>query len=511
MRGFRDLSIRRKMMLIAVVTSGVASLLACVAFASYELFVFRTGMTRDLETQAQVIEANTTAALTFNDPRSAGETLVALKAKPHIVSACIYTRDGRVFARYLRSGRGAGRIPSSPRPDGYQFSGDDLELFHGIFLESERVGTVYIQSDLQELYTRLLRYLGIIIVVMGTSSFIAFTLSSSLQRAVSEPILHLAEVAQAISSQKDYSVRAGGAGDDELGLLTGAFNEMLIRIQEHDAALQRAHDDLELRVGERTRELRVEIGERRRAQEEVHQLNEKLEQRVVQRTAELQAANQELESFCYSVSHDLRTPLRAIDGFSQALLEDYGDRLDEEGTEYLRRVRASSQRMAQLIDDLLNLSRVTRSEMHYDEVDLSALARLITDDLLKSQPDRDVEFVVAPGVATRGDSRLLRIVLENLLGNAWKYTGKHPKARIEFGTAVCGGGEEAYYVKDDGAGFDQAHSEKLFGPFQRLHGATEFEGTGIGLATVQRIVHRHGGRVWAEGAVEQGATVYFTL
>jgi signal transduction histidine kinase len=225
---------------------------------------------------------------------------------------------------------------------------------------------------------------------------------------------------------------------------------------------------------------------------------------------QLTQANRELEAFSYSVSHDLRAPLRSINGFSLALLEDYAEKLDEQGKDYLKRVRAASQRMAQLIDDLLNLSHVTRSEMRHETVDLSALSRAIAAELQRTQPERQVTFVIAPGLVASGDVRLLRVVLENLLGNAWKFTGKHPTAKIEFGVTQHDG-RPTYFVRDDGAGFDMAFGDKIFGAFQRLHSMTEFEGTGIGLATVQRIIHRHGGQVWAEGAVEQGATFHFTL
>jgi signal transduction histidine kinase len=226
---------------------------------------------------------------------------------------------------------------------------------------------------------------------------------------------------------------------------------------------------------------------------------------------ELEGANKELEAFSYSVSHDLRAPLRTIDGFSQILLEDYADRLDEEGEDYLGRVRAASQHMDNLIDDLLDLSRVSRGPLRRETVDLSALAMGIIDELRRSQPEREVEFVIEEGIVAFADANLLAVALENLLGNAWKFTFKQPHARIEFGSVPHEGGTRAYFVRDDGAGFDMAYADKLFGAFQRLHGSEEFEGTGIGLATVQRIVRRHGGRVWAEGEVGQGATFFFTL
>jgi signal transduction histidine kinase len=235
-----------------------------------------------------------------------------------------------------------------------------------------------------------------------------------------------------------------------------------------------------------------------------------LEQRVNERTAELAAVNKELEAFAYSVSHDLRTPLRSINGFSQAILEDYYDKLDAEGQDFLRRVRAASARMSQLIDDLLNLSQISRYEMHYKEVDLGELAREIVRELREDQPEHRVDFVVAESIVAYGDERLLRVVLENLLGNAWKFTAQRPLARIEFGYTEIEG-QTAYFVRDNGAGFEMAYANRLFGAFQRLHTEAEFEGTGIGLATVQRIIHRHGGRVWAEGMVDQGATFYFTL
>ncbi|HEY6871211.1 MAG TPA: ATP-binding protein [Geobacteraceae bacterium] len=273
------------------------------------------------------------------------------------------------------------------------------------------------------------------------------------------------------------------------------FTGEKVRLEENQRAMLNLLEDFDVeraRTESANRELREAFDSLRRAKEAAD------------------AANRELEAFSYSVSHDLRAPLRAIDGFSQALLDDYRNLLDDTGADYLRRVRGATQRMAQLIDDLLKLSRLTRGELNIGEVDLSGLARGVAAELQKPQSGRRVTFRIAEGLSARCDANMLKVVLENLLGNAWKFTGKKEGATIEFG-ATEAGGTAAYFVRDDGAGFDMAYSDKLFATFQRLHLEKEFPGTGIGLSLVQRIIRRHGGRVWAEGAVGRGATFYFTL
>mgnify|MGYP001605070151 FL=1 len=345
---------------------------------------------------------------------------------------------------------------------------------------SAGIPTATIYADANALLFRALLLMMLVTVTMGAVAWVG---GNALLLRPANALMQAARRLEQgdLSARTKLPHRSG-----EFGLIAHSFDSMASALQARES-------------------------EATRADEEIRRLNADLERKVIERTAELLAANRELESFSYSVSHDLRAPLRAIDGFSQAVIEDCADKLGDQGRGYLNRVRAATQHMGHLIDDLIKLARVARAEMQREAVDLSALAGSVLAGLQAGEPARKVDWHIETGLVASGDANLLRVVLDNLLGNAWKFTGRQPQPRIEFGATRGADGEPAFFVRDNGAGFDMTYAGKLFGAFQRLHTVHDFPGTGVGLATVQRIVHRHGGRVWAEGAVGKGATFYFAL
>jgi signal transduction histidine kinase len=390
-----------------------------------------------------------------------------------------------MFARYLRPDVELPLPETAPAVTGPKLRDGTATLVRTITLKGQPIGKVYLRADTTEWNSTLLGFGGIIALLFVVVLMVGLLVSSWLQRIVTDPIIELAALMRRVGQERDVKLRAVKRGNDELGILVDGFNDMLDEIGKARAEIEHGRDEL-------------------------HKLNEGLEQRVVDRTLQLETANKELETFSYSVSHDLRAPLRAIDGFSSILLEEHGNSLTDDGRDCLKRIRQGAQRMGFLIDDLLKLARVTRAEPAREKVDLSTMAREVGEAIRIQNAGRDVQFVITPDLSTNADPRLLRIVLENLVGNAWKFTASRNGARIELGREFRDG-IPVYIVRDNGAGFDMSYANKLFAPFQRLHSTEEFPGTGIGLATVQRIVRKHGGQIWADGVVGKGAAFYFTL
>ncbi len=483
-----------------LLTSGTVLLLTCGTFLVYELVTFRQAMAGNLSTLARVIAANSTAALAFDNREDATVVLSALSAERHVVAAGLYDKAGMLFATYPTD-VAAEVLPTHLDRDGYRFTGARLVLYEPVINARRRLGTLYLQSDLTALYERLTLYGGLIGGIVVLSCLVALALSTRVQGHISRPVLALVHTATAVADHRDYSMRAEKFADDELGRLTDAFNAMLARIGEQDRALR-----------SREEQLLHEIAERGRAEAEIQALNATLERRVQERTHALEAANDELEAFSYTVSHDLRAPLRHVQGYAAMLERATTDgQLSATAQRYLHTITAASVEMGVLIDNLLAFARMGRVEMRAADVALSELVADVIRGLEMATTDRNVVWQIAPLPPAVGDPDMVRQVLANLIGNAVKYTRMRDPARIEIGCAGEENGRTVLFVRDNGAGFDPQYVHKLFGVFQRLHRAEEFEGTGIGLATVRRIVVRHGGRVWAEGALDQGATFYFTL
>ena len=467
---FHDFSIRRQLLTIVLGVSGMVSLLICGTLLTYDDFSLRGSTRAGLATLGAVVAENSTAALAILNRDDATAVLAAFRAEARIGAAALYDADGKLFAKYPQA-RPDRDFPGRPEADGDRFISSQLVVYEPVLLEGRRLGTLYLRSDLGSIYQRLQVYAGLLAVLAVVSFGLAFAISERLQQEISRPILALTATAEA-AARGDYSRRAAPLGGGELGVLTDAFNHML---------------------------------------GEIERLNRNLEQRVAERTVQLQAANQELEAFSYSVSHDLRAALRHIDGFAQLLGKHLDGSLDATGRRYLGTITESAKRLGVLIDELLVFSRMGREELREAEV---AMRPLVDEVLRGLQPDtqgRRIEWEIGELPSVRGDAAMFRQVWVNLLGNAIKYTRRKESAHITIACRPDVADGHVFSVRDDGAGFDMKYVEKLFGVFQRLHSASEFEGTGIGLANVRRIVQRHRGRVWAEGRPGEGAVFYFTI
>ncbi|HEY4207416.1 MAG TPA: ATP-binding protein [Puia sp.] len=469
--------IRRKLMRIIFSICGVVLLAMSVTLFIYEFHSFRKSSMEKLSTIGKIICTNSTAALAFENHQDAKEILAALKAEPHVVAAVLYDENGIPFVHYP-SDLDTNGFPPRPGPLGYRFAQARLEGFQPVVMNANRLGTLYMQSDLGDMYKEFGNYAIITILVVILSLSLAWTLTRFLQKSISQPILDLAGTARMISEQKDYSVRAEKKSKDELGALTDAFNDMLVQIQRQTLAL--------------------------------NEFNHKLEQKVSDRTMQLENLNRELEAFSYSISHDLRAPLRGIIGFVTILEEDYSSKLDDEAKRITTIIKNNTMKMGHLIDDLLAFSRMGRKDIEKTAISTSAMIEEVIREVAPEEKNGHIQWIISPAPDVKGDINAIRQVWINLISNAVKYSAKKAAPLIEIGF-IGRKGETVFFVKDNGVGFDEKYKDKLFKVFQRLHSVEDFEGTGVGLAIVEKVVGKHGGRVWAEAEVDKGACFYFSL
>ena len=490
-------SIRHKLALVVLATTFAALVVTGVALVVYDLRAYREAGLNDLQTQADILGRASAAALAFDDPKTAAENVQLLKAKGGISAAAIYNAKGKLFASYTRRDLDV-ELPALPGHDGALVEGGHLVVYKRIVQNNEILGTVYMRAD-YEVFGRLLHYLGILGAVTALSLIIALLISGWLQTVLTKPIFEIAALSRRVVENRDFSLRARKTTDDEIGDLADAVNDMLAEIGRRSEALEQANRFLER-----------EMAERQHADAELRRLNDELERRVAERTTQLEAANKELEAFSYSVSHDLRAPLRAVVGFSKLLVEDHGPHIDEEARRKLDVIQSEAQRMGVLIDDLLAFSRLGRKAMTVGDLDMTGLAKSTYEGLNGQHGGPRAELRLGSLPRAKGDRALLTQVWANLLSNALKFSSKREQPLIEV-SAISDEKEHIFFVRDNGAGFDPRYHAKLFGVFQRLHSSSEFPGTGVGLALVQRIVTRHGGRVWADSKPNEGATFYFTL
>jgi signal transduction histidine kinase len=475
-------SISGKLMRMNLLVSGTALLLAYISFLGYDLYTLRQNLISSLVSEAGIVGANSVTALLFDDQQAAQTTLSALHNSSQIRSALIIRADGRVFAKYVRDHSDAADIDVRLEPGEsvhYWTKGRNILLGSRIDFGGQSLGSVYLFAETSDVARRAERF-GLISACMLLLCFaIAFLATSTIRKVMTDPLTGLAETAQIVTRDRNYSIRAKMPhGNDELSFLVHSFNEMLGQIQLRDRALEESRGVLE--------------------------------QRVMERTAELTATNKELEAFSYSVAHDLRGPLQHINNIGFLLQQTSAEGLSAEKQALIEKLLEGSKRMSTLIDDLLNLSKATSQPLRRTLIDLSHMAETKLAGLYAEKDGRQVRIKIAKGAHVFADEGLLSVVLENLLNNSWKYTSKVEVAEIEFGFTEEPSGT-VYFVCDNGVGFNPRFADRLFRPFQRLHSQSDFPGTGVGLATAYRIITRHGGKIWAKGNVDKGASFHFTL
>ncbi|GEM_PF-1138552 len=509
MRPFRDISIRFKLVVIIMLTTGAALFLASSAFLVFDFFTFRKAMVRDLVNLAQLTADNCNGSLRFRIPEDADPILASFKARPHVVFACILDENEEVFASYPTGAPPANFLPPRPWQLGYHLAKTRLDVFVPIRDKGEVIGKMYLQAELSQVYSRLVQYSGIAALAVFLSLGAALLLSAKLQALISRPVLHLAETARQVSGGKNYSLRAAKEGGDELGELIDAFNDMLTQIQFRDSALQKGRDELEARVGERTRELQAEIAERKETEAKLKTL-----------AAQLERSNRELQAFAYVASHDLQEPLRKVQAFGDRLRAKCRAALSEEGCDYLERMQNAARRMQNLIDDLLLFSRVSTQTRPFESSSLGKIVREVLSDLEVRVQQTGGKVAVEELPVLEADPMQMRQLFQNLLSNALKFhrPGVPPEVRVRSRILPAGNetenGTREYCeieIEDNGIGFEEKYLDRIFAVFQRLHPRGTYEGTGIGLAICRKIAERHGGSISARSAPGHGAVFVVKL
>jgi len=502
----QDHSISRKLTWMNMLVSSAALLLACAAFIAYDMVTFRETMVRNLSTQAQIIGSNTASALLFNDPPSAENTLSALKAAHNILSAGIYTPDGRLFASYSRDAAGQiSGLPSIPsgQTEIHWFKNKEIVLVRFMVFEGKPTGTVYIRSDVEELNQRLMRYAGIAAIVLSACLMAALLISSIFRKAVADPIVRLAEVARVVSRDKNYSVRATPTrSPGELAILIDAFNDMLAQIQQSERALRKAHDGLEQRVQERTAELEA-------AKKEVEEFSHS----VLRAKEEVERGSKFKDQFLSTMSHELRTPLNAVLGFSDLLADERYGPLNERQQRYVSHIHTGGKHLLSLISDILDLSKIEagRMELAIESLRVETVFGEVLSAMrpLADKKSQELAMSVEAGLAVRADSTRFKQVLMNLLGNAIKFTPDG--GRIEVAARLVQD-KVRVEVRDNGPGIPPEEQKRIFEAFYRLReSGKKTEGTGLGLAITHRLVELHGGELDLESHIGQGSCFHFCL